>query len=340
MAGIRTFEEPVVNPTIDAISAGDGQRLESPNAAEPPIITTKDILEIPRLAAQGLLAWILPEVTWGPLSQIFGSLDVAIHRERTRGEMSHIAVAFAGKVDVSHVCRIALQIWVNRYRERFQYLRAWRPGGWNPDIEISGSEHVAAALKAGNGIIFWAGNFSFNDLVAKQAWHRLGLAVKHFSRPTHGFSETRFGIRYLNAVRRRIEDQYLGERLMTELRETPIALQRMREYLKANGCVSITVGNRGRRRAAAHFLDSRLVLATGPLALARTTGASLLPVFTWRKESEKFEVTIGAPIEVAEDADGNADYGAAVQAYADMLTPFVLRDPGQWRGWRYTRAHA
>ena len=28
---------------------------------------------------------------------------------------------------------------------------------------------------------------------------------------------------------------------------------------------------------------------------------------------------------------------AAVQAYADWVTPFVLRDPGQWRGWRYTK---
>ena len=29
-------------------------------------------------------------------------------------------------------------------------------------------------------------------------------------------------------------------------------------------------------------------------------------------------------------------YAAAVQAYADSLAVFVLRDPGQWRGWRYT----
>ena len=326
--------------TINTILASDAGRVASPISEGPPIITTKDLLELPRLAAQGVLAWTLPEVKWGPFSQLFGRLDVAMHTERTCGEMAPIAVAFAAKLDTSRVRNIALQIWVNRYQERFQYLRAWRPGGWNPDIEILGGEHVAAALQDGKGIVFWAGNFSFNDLVAKMAWHRLGLAVKHFSRPTHGFSETRFGIRYLNAVRRRIEDQYLGERLMTELHETPIALQRMREYLKANGCVSITVGNRGRRSAAARFLNSHLVLATGPLALARTTGASVLPVFTFRKEPGKFEVTIGAPIEITEDADGNADYGEAVQAYADMLTPFVLRDPGQWRGWRYTRSYA
>jgi Fe-S cluster assembly ATPase SufC len=108
----------------------------------------------------------------------------------------------------------AAENWANRYEERFQYLRAWRPDGWEPEIDILGAEQVRTALDKGRGIIFWAGNFSFNDLIAKIAWRRLGLAVSHFSRPIHGFSTTRFGVRYLNAVRRGIEDRYLGERLM------------------------------------------------------------------------------------------------------------------------------
>jgi lauroyl/myristoyl acyltransferase len=56
-------------------------------------------------------------------------------------------------------------------------------------------------------------------------------------------------------------------------------------------------------------------------------------VFTLRTASSQFEVIIGAPIAVPEDADGEPDYAAAIQAYADSLTPFVLRDPGQWQGW-------
>jgi hypothetical protein len=39
---------------------------------------------------------------------------------------------------------------------------------------------------------------------------------------------------------------------------------------------------------------------------------------------------------VPDDAEGKPDYAAAVQAYADWVTPFVLRDAGQWRGWKYT----
>jgi lauroyl/myristoyl acyltransferase len=301
-----------------------------------PHITAKDIYEVPRLAVQGMLAWTLPESTWWPLSRLFGRVNAATHPARTRNETKDIETVLPDAPNARNAQRIAAENWANRYEERFQYLRAWRPDGWTPEIGILGDEHVAAALAKERGIIFWAGNFSFNDLIAKIAWRRLGLAVSHFSRPIHGFSTTRFGIRYLNAVRRGIEDRYLGERLMVEPHETAIALQRMRDSLTTNGVLSFTVGNKGRRTAPANFLGGRIILATGPLAMARAAGAAVLPVSTLRLAPGRFEVTIGPPIDVPEDADGKPDYSAAVQAYADWLTPFVLRDLGQWRGWRYT----
>jgi hypothetical protein len=183
----------------------------------------------------------------------------------------------------------------------------------------------------------WGGTFSFNHLVAKMAYHRLGLQVTHFSRPTHGFSETLFGVRYLNAICRGIEDRYLGERLMTEEKETPLSLRRMRERLMANGCVSFTVGNRGRRTAAARFLNARLVLATGPCHGLQHRRNPASGVHAAHRARALLEVSIGAPIELKKDANGEADYAAALQTYADMVTPFALRDPGQWRGWRCMR---
>ena len=84
-------------------------------------------------------------------------------------------------------------------------------------------------------MIFWGGNFSFNNLVAKMAMHRLGLAVIGFSVPRHGFSKTVFGVRYLNRLYRDIENRYLKERLMSEPTQFAASLEKMREYLKANG---------------------------------------------------------------------------------------------------------
>ena len=314
-------------------------RKEAPNSNfERQAISAKDVYEVPRLAVQGMLAWSLPEAAWWTLSRLFGQVNVLTHPQRTRSEIDKIAAVLA---DVpTKPGRVALENWANRYEERFHYMRAWRPGGWTPDIEIVGNEHVSAALDKGRGIIFWAGSFSFNDLVAKIAWHRLGLEVSHFSRPIHGFSETRFGIRYLNAVRRVIEDRYLGERLMVEEHETRAALKLMRERLEANGAVSFTVGHRGRRSATAAFLGGRITIATGPLAMAISTGAALLPVYTLRLASRRFEVTIGDPIEPLRDANEKVNYAAAIQSYANALKPFVLRDPGQWRGWHYTSGDA
>ena len=125
---------------------------------------------------------------------------------------------------------------------------------------------------------------------------------------------------------------------MAEDHETQAALRKLREQVKAKGAVSFTVGDQGRRKATARFLGSHLTLATGPLAMAKATGAALLPVHTLRMGPGRFEVIIEGPIALTLGEDGEPDFAAAVQRYADLLAPIVLRDPGQWRGWRYARA--
>jgi len=301
-------------------------------------ISFRDVHEIFRLASLGLLAWTLPEAMWWPISRLLGRLNVAMHLKRTRFEMAQIASLLSGADSANEARSIDIKNWGHRYEARFQYLRSWRPGGWNPQIDVLGASNVSQALGEANGIVLWGGNFSFNDLVAKIAMRRLGLAVSGFSVPSHGFSNTRFGVRYLNRVCRDIEDRYLGERLMVEPREFAVTLQHLRDCLKANKAVYFAVGGRGRRTATAKFLGGRIIVATGPLAMAHETGAAILPVHTFRTAPGRFEVTFGPPIQFPRDSDGNVDYEDAAQAYADMLEPFVLRDPGQWCGWHLIRS--
>ena len=295
-------------------------------------IRAKDIYEVLRLPVQGLLAWTLPEAAWQPLARIFGWFDTAMKSRRTRRDTARIAVAL--NLPWEEARRIAIETRANKYLLRFQYLRSWRFGGWSPTIDVLGRQHVAEARAKGAGIIFWAGNFSFNDIVAKMAWHQMGLAVSHFSRPGHGFSITRFGINYLNALKRGIENRYIGERIIADQHQTRGAFDLIRKRLKENGAVSLRVGYRGRHVAGSDFLGgSRLTLATAPLFLAETTGATLLPVFTLRTGVKRFEVTIGAPLVVPKHASGEPDYPAAIRIYGNMLTPYVVRQPGQWGGW-------
>ena len=298
-------------------------------------ISAHDLYEVFKLATQGVLAWSLPERAWWPIARLMGRFEVATHPSRTRAEIAHVSALIVGTQVAGDPFRIVVENWANHYGERFQYLRALRPGGWQPQIDVVGGAHVSAALGKGRGIVFWGGNFSFNNLVAKMAMRRLGLAMVGFSVPLHGLSNTAFGVRYLNRLYRGIENRYLGERLMVKAVEFPAALQHMRDCLSQNGTVHFAVGGRGRRTATAKFLGNRLILATAPLAMAHVTGAAMLPLYTRRVGPGRYEVTIGPPIEIPKDGDGNADCAAGVQAYTDELTPFVLRDPGQWRGWRY-----
>jgi lauroyl/myristoyl acyltransferase len=299
--------------------------------------SVKDVYEVLRLGFHGALAWLLPEPVWWPLSRLFGRVAAAMNSAVTRRDTRRIAAVFGEPPPRNRARRIAVEMQCNRYEQRFQFTRAWRPGGWNPSIEISGAEHVIAAREKGLGILFWTSNFIFNDLVTKMALHQLGLAISHFSRPYHGYSTTRFGIRYLNAVKRNVEDRYLRERLMATKRRTRGALKEMSKRLREGEAVSFTVGFLGRRRARGKLLGTRITLATAPLFIAQKTGATILPVFTLRTAPSRFEVSIGPPIVMPRDLEtGEPDYAAAIQAYADLLTPFLLKEPGQWKGWAAT----
>ena len=300
-----------------------------------PLITAKDIYEVPRLAVQGILAWTLPEPLWWPLSRLFGKMNAACNPTRTRSDASLIKAALANSEHRDRAKHIAVELWANRYEERFHYLRSWRPGGWNPSINISGAKYVESARSQGRGIVFWSATFAFNSLINKMAWYRLGLKVKHFSRPAHGFSTTRFGIRYLNVVRRGIEDRYLLERLMTPEHKTKETLNSIRNHLKEKGIVSFMIGDKGRQQASVSFLASRITLATGPLAIAHQTNAAVIPVSTLRTGPGRFEVVISAPINSSVGLESNVDFSEAVQTFADLITPYVLQDPGQWRGWNF-----
>jgi lauroyl/myristoyl acyltransferase len=213
----------------------------------------------------------------------------------------------------------------------FQVLKCYRPGGWEPAVRIAGFEHVHAALAAGRGAVLWVSHAFHGHLGAKVGFRRAGLEVVHLSTPAHGFSATRFGVRYLNRMQTRIEDRYIGERVLLPLQGQNAALQTLVKRLKANKVVSIT-GQRGTGRVAeARFLDGTLPLAPGAPALAQMTGAKLLPVFAFRAADGVVDVTVEP--EIVLEGAREAAIASAVQAFAKHSEPHVLRTPGQWLSW-------
>lgn len=304
----------------------------------PTAVTGKDIWEVVRLfGPQTAIAWLLPQSSWPSVADRLGSLDLALHRKRTEDNAKRLAALFEGVPNAASVEDIERGFFATRYLERFQYLRAHRPDGWEPEIRIQGREHVDAARAAGRGMIFWGSAFAYNDLILKMAVHRLGLRLFHYTRPVHGLSKTRFGIRFLNPVRTSIECRYLGARVCAEERIKE-AMEVLKQEAEAGGAISIKIGDRGRRRVTVPFLNGQITLATGPIGLAQRWNARLLPTFTLQGADGGFDVIIGAPLD-ADGADEDARAKAIVESYVAQLTPYVLAHPEQWRGWRFSIPH-
>lgn len=299
-------------------------------------VKRRDIVELFRLfVVQGATAWVVPPRFWRHVADWCARAGLAWNSKRTARNVEIIGAIMQGCDNQPEPIEIERGFFAGRLEERFQYLRSHRPGGWDPVIRIHGAEHVEAARARGQGIIFWGGNMAFNDLIAKIAFHRLGLETYHYTRPVHGLSNTRFGIRYLNPVRTIIERRYLGARVCAEERIRE-AMDVLHAITAAGGSASIKTGNRGRNCVAVPFLNAELELATGPVVLAKRWDAALLPSYTLRAADGSYDVTIGAPLESSEE-DLGAYCADIVRQYARQLEPLFLADPRQWRGWRLMR---
>jgi lauroyl/myristoyl acyltransferase len=278
-----------------------------------------------------LPAWLLPERHWPALTRLLSSMAIGDLTKDPAATKATIRRTLGGRLPNAAIETILRDMGAEGIFTFFQVLKCHRPGGWEPAVRIAGSEHVHAALAAGRGAVLWVSHAFHGHLGAKVGFRRAGLQVVHLSTPAHGFSATKFGVRYLNRMQTRIEDRFIAERVLLPLHGQNAALQTLVKRLKANKAVSITAQRGTGRTVDARFLDGILPLAPGAPALAQMTGAKLLPVFAFRAADGVVDVTVEPEI-VLEGARDPA-IAAAVQAFALRSEPYVRHTPGQWLSW-------
>jgi hypothetical protein len=287
--------------------------------------------ESAKLLALLPVSWLVPIAQLGPLAR---ALRKTKGRGNRRKGASDIVIAHLLDGVAPREATALFQRWQARSLEMTLHILALlRPGRfWRPSIEVSGSENLAAALHRGSGAILWISDFVYRPLIVPLAVRQAGFrSPVHLSRPEHGFSVSPFGIRFLNPRWVAVENRFLSERIVIEKNDASAALKTLRARLAANQIVSITVAETGRLTLDTKFLHGTLRLATGPLHLARSTGAALLPIFAVRNEAGAYKVSIGPALPIDDRVD--PPYSTALRAYAAQLEPLVRKYPDQWNGW-------
>jgi lauroyl/myristoyl acyltransferase len=285
------------------------------------------------LAARVAMAWLtsalLPRRFWRPLTLTIGKAGVWLRPAWRSAELARLD-RYLGPGDWRARQQMLADCIAFGHEARLLGLREHWPGNRAHDIRITGEAVLRDALASGKGVILWVAPFVFASLVTKMGLHAAGYSVSHLSRPTHGFGTSPRAIRWINPVWTKIEERYLRERIVMSAGRQTAALKTLRARLAENQIVSITVGDEGLQTIPVDLLGGTLRLATGPMSLAESSGAPLVPVFTVCTAPGEFTVELQSPLALAGEGGREARFLHVGQQYAQRLAPIVTRFPGQW----------
>lgn len=305
-----------------------------------PLISLDDVVKSLELPFVFLVAWLLPSRLWGLVSRTYVKLRSTLNAPRHRRLREALAGTLPLEEGYPTSSEVAFDLEVNRYIQYAEVARDYRPGAGPLRTDLVGLPHLERALQGGAGAILLVGHFVHNGLAPKAALSKAGMPLVHLSRAEHGFSRTRFGIRFLNPIRRRREDRYLHARILFEYGSTVAAIRKLRRELASNGVVTITTGAwEGNRVMDVPLLGLSYPIATGAFALARSSGAPILPLIAIRDNRLRVTtVTIEEPLQAADAADRAGTIWMLGTEAVSRLEPYLRETPGQWRGWQYLRS--
>ncbi len=273
------------------------------------------------------VAWLLPQRYWPPVARFLGRLHVGILGRRGR-RLQPIFDRYLG----SDAGDIELGFRTHNYRDLLAYLREHSPAVWRPEIRLHGREHIDEALEKGNGAVLWTCPSSYHSLLSKKAPCDAGAAIDHLIATTHGFSDTRLGVRFLNPIKHRIERRYVKEFCWIDFRKPTSAILRLMKLLRTNAVVSVSAVQTGGTVIEHTLFGGTLSVANGGPRMALSTGAALLPVFVSAADDGSFDVHIEPPLNTGADTTKTNEEDL-VARYAPLLEKHIRQCPEVWYGW-------
>ena len=297
------------------------------------LISINDIAITSGMPFLVVIALIMKDTGWTALAhRVSGGASQLVSRSQ-KDLIQRITEISAHKLLKTTAETVALKIVANEIITTLQIIRNNLPGNWRPNIDVKGVEHLKTALNNGKGAILWDSHFYGASLVTKMGLHRLGYQLYHLSREEHGFSSTRFGIRFVNPMRINGENRYLAERIVISDQNPGRALEQLAEKLAENKIINITVRSEANRPINVPFFNGTVNIAPGAPVLAWNTNATLIPIFTTKIDAGHYCVRLDTPINTKDFLSRNDAVTAAANEYVRRLETIVLQVPEQWIEW-------
>ncbi len=219
------------------------------------------------------------------------------------------------KTVFSNFAVAALEVaWLSRWRDLFSWLR----------IEVEGLEKLDAALATGRGVI--AHNAHFGN------WEVMSAAVAKMGYPGYVVARRQKDPRldaWLGAIR-----EHSGLKIAIR-GEHPVRILRC---LKSGGLLGLMtdIDTRSNEGVFVDFFGRPTYTQSGPFALARATGALMIPALCFREGLNHLRFYFGDPWEVPKTNDPEDDILQAARKANSILEQKIRERPEQW-AWFHKR---
>ena len=253
----------------------------------------------------------------------FGTLFWALRPEQRRGVRRNLARIVGPR---SRFASLPDEVatFVAFARSFTEGMAALGPRADEVTLEVEGRDVLAAVLAAGTGCIFATAHTSSFE-VAGAALHRtLGIDVVMAMR-----AEANDAARALSdALRAR------AGLVVEHVGDDPLAALGLARHLRNGAVVGLQVDRlpRGVRGLPVTLFGEPAALPMGPFALARATGAPIVPVFTRRTGFLRAVVRAHPAIHIERRASRDA-LASAAASVATALEAWIRAAPTEWLDW-------
>ena len=265
------------------------------------------------------LVYIIPLSVALALADFIGLLAFLTARKYADITLENLRSVFGGEKTDKEIHRIACQVFKNIARNAVELVRFPKISKENIDdfIKVEGSEILDREFSKGNGIIIITGHIGNWEMLAAT------LRIKGYPGVVvgkriyfHKYDE------YLNSLRRHHDVNIVYRD------DSP---RKILKVLKSNGIVGI-VADQDVDSVEGVFVDFfgySAYTPSGPAAIARVSGAAMIPTFIVRKNGHH-ELIFEKPIELVDTGEREKDLVENTQKWSSVVESYIRQYPEQW----------
>jgi hypothetical protein len=208
-------------------------------------------------------------------------------------------------------------------------------------FRFAGKDRLDRSLADGKGAILWASPFAFQSVVGKRGLWEAGIHAHQMSVAEHGFSYTRFGIRFLNGPAIAAENRYLASRIVFERDEVLGAVRRALKIVKQGGVLIFTNNvHSGRALVDVPLKEGGYIeMAQTPLSMAQKHGIPLHVMTTIETVPFRdYDILISddlneVPTDAAVELSAERRMAEMAVRVRDEMLAAARQAPDQFMGW-------